>query len=294
MVLQEFIAAARGSRLASLLISGGRLVNVFTGEIYPADVAIYRDRIVGIGEGYSAHEIIDAKGALLLPGFIDGHVHIESSMCIPSQFARAVIPAGTTTVVADAHEIANVRGLDGLNFMLADSEQLPLEVYLMAPSCIPASPYETAGSRLKSDDLADLLAQRRVLGIGEMMDFPGVIHTDETVMSKLTLGARIIDGHAPALSGNALQAYATAGIMSDHECLTADEAREKLRLGMHLMIREGSLARNLLDLLPAITPMTQERCLFVTDDRHADDLLHHGHLNYAVKLAIAAGLDPVL
>ncbi len=291
---RDLISVARGVRAADLLIKGGRLVNVFTGEVYEADVAIRGDRIAGVGPGYVAKEVIEAEGALVMPGFLDGHVHIESSMCVPSQFARVVVPAGTTTVIVDAHEIANVRGLEGLAFMLDDSDGIPLDVYMMAPSCVPASPYESSGAVLKSNDLRAFLGERRVLGMGEMMNFPGVVHTDDEVMAKLALSATIIDGHAPALSGKELNAYVAARVMSDHECRTAQEAIEKLRLGMHLMIREGSLARNLVDLLPAVHGISQERCMFVTDDRHADDLMAHGHINYAVKLAIRNGMDPVL
>lgn len=291
---RDRINVARGAKPASLLLKGGRIVNVFTGEIQSADVAISGDRIAGIGPGYEADEVLDVAGALITPGFLDGHVHIESSMCVPSQFARVVVPAGTTTVIVDAHEIANVRGLEGLAFMLDDSDRIPLDVYMMAPSCVPASPYETSGAILSSHDLARFLRERRVLGMGEMMNFPGVVHTDDEVMAKLELLTDIVDGHAPALSGMDLNAYVSAGVMSDHECRTAAEALEKLRLGMHLMIREGSIARNLVDLLPAIGPFTQERCMFVTDDRHADDLVLHGHIDNALRLAIKQGLDPVL
>ncbi|MBM3270283.1 MAG: adenine deaminase [Candidatus Sericytochromatia bacterium] len=294
MARRDLIDCARGNRPADLLIRGGRIVNVLTGELHAADVAILGERIAGVGPGYEALETLDAGGALLLPGFLDGHVHIESSMCVPSQFARVVVPAGTTTVIVDAHEIANVRGLAGLAFMLADSEHIPLDVYMMAPSCVPASPYETSGAILGSQDLAKFLAEGRVLGMGEMMNFPGVVGADAEVMAKLALGTAIVDGHAPALTGKDLCAYVAAGVMSDHECRTADEAVEKLRLGMHVMIREGSLARNLVDLLPAINATNQERCMLVTDDRHADDLVAHGHINYAVKLAISHGLDPVV
>lgn len=294
MNLKHLIAVARGQEKADLLIRGARLVNVLTSEIYPADVAILGDRIIGIGPGYEAREVIEANGALIMPGFIDGHVHIESSMCVPSQFARVVVPHGTTTAIVDAHEIANVAGEEGLAFMLEDSQDLPLEVFMTAPSCVPASPYETAGAQLERKELERFLAQPRVLGLGEMMNFPGVLNADEGVLAKLELGGTVLDGHAPDLTGQDLCAYLAAGVRSDHECRSVEEAQEKLRLGMHIMVREGSLARNLVDLLPVLTPANQERCMFATDDRHADDLLHHGSVNFAVKEAISHGLDPLI
>ncbi|HEY9856387.1 MAG TPA: adenine deaminase [Stenomitos sp.] len=294
MDLQTLIAVARGDRPADLVIRGGRVVNVLSGEIYAADVALVGDRIAAVGTGYEGREVLDATGSLVMPGFMDGHVHIESSMCAPSQFAQAVVPHGTTTVIIDAHEIANVAGLPGLAFMLQDAEQLPLDVYLMLPSCVPASPFESAKTVLKSSDLGPMLADPRVLGMGEMMNFPGVLHRDPEVMAKLGFSNLLVDGHAPDLTGKDLCAYVAAGISSDHECRTVEEAMEKLRLGVHVMIREGSLARNLVDLLGAVTPASQERCMFVTDDRHADDLLQHGHIDHAVRKAIAHGMDPVL
>lgn len=294
MELTTLIAAARGDRPADLVIKGGHVVNVLTGEVYAADVAIIGDRIAGVGKGYEGREVLEAHGALIMPGFMDGHVHIESSMCSPSQFAQAVVPHGTTSVIIDAHEIANVCGLPGLAFMLDDAAHLPLDVYLMLPSCVPASPFESAKTILKSADLGPLLANPQVLGMGEMMNFPGVLHQDPEVMAKLGFANLLVDGHAPDLTGKDLCAYVAAGISSDHECRTVEEAMEKLRLGVHVMIREGSIARNLMDLLGAVTPTSQERCMFVTDDRHADDLLHHGHIDHAVRKAIANGLDPVL
>ncbi|HEY9898317.1 MAG TPA: adenine deaminase [Pantanalinema sp.] len=294
MELTTLIAAARGNHPADLVIRGGRVVNVLTGEVYAADVAIIGDRIAGVGSGYEGREVIDAAGALVMPGFLDGHVHIESSMCSPGQFAQAVVPHGTTCVIIDAHEIANVCGLPGLAFMLDDAARLPLDVYMMLPSCVPASPFESAKTVLKSTDLGPLLAKPQVLGMGEMMNFPGVLHQDPEVMAKLGFTNLLVDGHAPDLTGKDLCAYVAAGISSDHECRTVEEAMEKLRLGVHVMIREGSIARNLVDLLGAVTPTSQERCMFVTDDRHADDLLHHGHIDNAVRKAIAHGMDPVL
>lgn len=294
MDLTTLIAVARGDRPADLVIRGGHLVNVLSGEVYPADVAIVGDRIAAVGTGYQGREVIDATGRLVMPGFMDGHVHIESSMCTPSQFAQAVVPHGTTSVIIDAHEIANVCGVPGLAFMLDDAKGLPLDVYLMLPSCVPASPFESAKAILDSKDLGPLLAEPQVLGMGEMMNFPGVLGQDPEVMAKLGFANLLVDGHAPDLTGKDLNAYVAAGISSDHECRTVEEAMEKLRLGVHVMIREGSIARNLVDLLGAVTPTSQERCMFVTDDRHADDLLNHGHIDHAVRRAIAHGMDPVL
>lgn len=294
MELKTLIAVARAERPADLVIKGGRLVNVLTGEVYAADVAIVGDRIAGVGEGYEGLEVLEANGSLVMPGFMDGHVHVESSMCSPGQFAQAVLPHGTTSVIIDAHEIANVCGLPGLAYMLEDAEHSPLDMYLMLPSCVPASPFESAKSALASSDLGPLLAHAKVLGMGEMMNFPGVLAQDPEVMAKLGFADLLVDGHAPDLTGKDLCAYAAAGISSDHECRTVEEAREKLRMGIHVMIREGSIARNLVDLLGAVTPTSQERCMFVTDDRHADDLLQHGHIDHAVRKAIAHGMDPVL
>ncbi len=294
MDLQSLIAVARGERPADLVIRGGHVVNVLTGEVYPADVAIVDDRIAAVGAGYKGLAVIDATGRLVMPGFLDGHVHVESSMCTPSQFAQAVVPHGTTSVIIDAHEIANVCGVPGLAFMLDDAKGLPLDVYLMLPSCVPASPFESAKTILDSKDLGPLLAEPQVLGMGEMMNFPGVLQQDPEVMAKLGFANLLVDGHAPDLTGKDLNAYVAAGISSDHECRTVEEAREKLRLGVHVMIREGSVARNLVDLLGAVSPISQERCMFVTDDRHADDLVTHGHIDHAVRKAIAHGMDPVL
>mgnify|MGYP005845017783 CR=1 FL=1 len=294
MLREELIRVARGEAEADLVLKNARVVNVFSGDVHVADVAIARSLIAGVGE-YRAHNEIDLGGRYLAPGFIDGHVHIESSMVSVPEFGRAVVPHGTTTVVADPHEIANVLGLDGVRYILETSKYNPLSVFVMAPSCVPATSLETAGSRLTAEDLVPLLLDKWVIGLGEMMNYPGVLFSDPEVLAKLeAAGAKPIDGHAPDLAGKDLNAYVAAGVGSDHECTTAEEAREKLRAGMYIMIREGSTARNLRDLLPIVTRENARRCLFVTDDRHPSDLLGEGHIDSLVRQAIFQGLDPIL
>jgi adenine deaminase len=294
MLREELIRVARGEVEADLVLRNARLINVFSGDVYVTDVAIARSFIAGLGDYRSGHEI-DLEGRYLCPGFIDGHVHIESSMLSVPEFARAVVPRGTTTVVADPHEIANVLGLDGVRYILETSKYNPLSVYVMAPSCVPATTLETAGSRLSAEDIAPLLSDKWVLGLAEMMDYPGVLFREPAILAKIDAAAgRSVDGHAPGLSGKDLNAYAASGIGSDHECTTLEEAREKLRLGLHIMIRESSAARNLRDLLPLVTSENARRCLFVTDDRHPQDLLRQGHIDHLLREAVAAGLDPIL
>ena len=293
MELAELIKLARGEEKADLLLRNARVVNVFSHEIIETNVAIAGDRIVGLGD-YQARETIDLKGRCVCPGFIDGHVHIESSMVTPAEFARAVVPRGATSVVTDPHEIANVLGIEGIRYMLDSSEGLPLTVFVMAPSCVPATHLETSGAELLWNDLLPLLEHPRVLGLAEMMNFPGVIYRVPQVLDKIRAFAGYpLDGHAPGLSGKDLQAYVAAGIASDHECTALEEAREKLRLGMYVMIREGTQARNLKDLLPVVTPQNARRCLLVTDDRHPADLIDEGHIDSLVKMAIGQGLDPI-
>ncbi|MFN2166133.1 MAG: adenine deaminase, partial [Anaerolineae bacterium] len=249
--------------------------------------------VVGFGD-YPARQVVDLGGKYLCPGFIDAHVHLESSMVQPAEFARAVVPHGTTAVVCDPHEIANVLGLAGVRYILDASEGLPLSVYVMAPSCVPATHMETAGAELSAADLETLWSHERVIGLAEMMNFPGVLFRAPDVLAKLrSAGDRPIDGHAPGLSGLDLNAYVAAGIRSDHECTTLDEAREKLRRGMHILIREGTTARNLHPLLPLVTPANARLCSFCTDDRHPDTLLSEGHIDDVVRQAIAWGLEPV-
>ncbi len=293
MRLEDLIQVARGEVEADLLLKNARVVNVFSGNIHKADVAIHRTRIVGLGD-YRAREVIDLQGQYLCPGFIDGHVHIESSMLPVSEFARVVVPQGTTSIVSDPHEISNVLGLDGIRYILESSKYNPLSVYIMLPSCVPATEMETAGSKLTAEDLAAMWRSDWVLGLGEVMNYPGVIFRDWEVLNKIKVaGDRPIDGHAPGLSGRDLCAYVAAGIRSDHEATTAEEAREKLQLGMHIMIREGTTARDLEALLPVVTPSNSSRCMFVSDDRHLPDLLNEGHMNFVIRKAIHLGLDPM-
>ncbi len=291
--LPEIIRAARGTIPVDLLLENARVVNVFTGEILESSVAVHRGRVVGFG-AREARETLDLGGRHLAPGLIDGHMHLESSMVTPGEFAHAVVPRGTTTVVADPHELANVCGLDGIDYVLRGNEVSPLDIRVMLPSCVPATSMESAGARLTAEDLAPALQHPMVLGLGEVMDFPGVVAADEQTLAKLRVAAgRPLDGHAPGLSGRDLHAYVAAGIGSDHECTTSAEALEKLRLGMRLMLREGSVTRDLEALLPAVTSETARRCILVTDDREPEDLLGEGHMDFLVRKAVRLGLDPV-
>ena len=295
--LEDLIAVARKERPAELVIKNAGVFNAFTGEFTNGDVAVQGGYIAGIGQ-YEGTRERDASGAYLIPGFIDSHVHLESAMASPAEYARVVVPHGTSAVVVDPHEIANVAGADGLAYILEATENLPLTVYVMLPSCVPASPLEWGGARLTAADLAPFLAHPRVLGLGEMMNFPGVLNAAPEVMAKLRLALDTgegrsahlrIDGHSPGLAGADLQAYAAAGISSDHECSTLAEAKERLALGMAVMLRQGTAAKNLLDLLPAVTEHTAPLCLLATDDIHLSDLMSEGHINYLVKLAAADG-----
>jgi len=291
--LREFITAARGGVEADLLLRGGRVVNVFTHEIVETAVALRGDRIVGLGE-LPAREVIDLDGRYVCPGLIDAHVHIEISMLPPHRFADAVLPHGVTSVVCDPHEIANVLGAQGVHYMLDVSEGLDLSVFVMAPSCVPTSSMETSGAALGAEDLVALGDHPRVLGLAEMMNFPGVLAGSGDVLDKLRgFAGRPLDGHVPGLTGPDLQAYAGTGISSDHESVAAEEAREKLRLGMTVFLREASNARNLIDLLPAVDEHTARRCAFATDDRVPGELLRDGSIDSLVRLAIRGGLDPV-
>ena len=294
MCLSETIKIARGEEKADLLLKNGKIINVFSGEIYATDVAIYKDKIVGLGKGYDANKIIDISNNFLCPGFIDGHIHLESSMVKVSEFANTVVPLGTTSVIIDPHEIANVLGLEGIRYMLESSKYAPLNVFMMLPSCVPASPLGTSGANLGVNDLYPLLDEKWVLGLGEMMNFPGVLKRDPEVLNKIIVSTdKCIDGHAPNLSGRDLCAYISAQIRSDHECTTVEEAQEKLRLGMYIMLREGSVTRNLNDLLPLVSLENSRRCFFCCDDRHPKDLIEEGHINYIINTAIKGGIDPV-
>jgi adenine deaminase len=294
MELRRLLAVARGEEPCDLLLENARLVNVFTGEVYETAVAISRSRVAGLGAGYRAKKVIDLDGRYLAPGLIDAHVHIESSMVPPEEFARVVLPLGVTTVVADPHEMANVRGIEGIRFMLASARRSPLSFFFNAPSCVPASHMETSGARLGISDLALLLGEPDVIGLAEVMNFPGVVQGEEEVLEKLKVfEGRVVDGHCPRLSGLPLNAYAAAGIGSDHECAEIEEAREKLRLGMTVFIREGTAARNLRRLAPLVTGENERRLCLCTDDRHCLDLLEEGSIDYLLRLAIGEGVDPV-
>jgi adenine deaminase len=296
--LPRALAAARGDEPADLLLRNARLVNVMSGEVHPADIAVAEGVILGWDPPGSspraARRTIDLEGRFVAPGFLDAHVHIESSMVPPGEFARAVVPRGVTTVVTDPHEIGNVLGLDGIRFMLREAEQAPLDVWVNAPSCVPATHLETSGARLEADDLAALLAEPRVLGLAEMMNFPGVITADPGVLAKLgAFRGRPLDGHCPALTGRALHAYATAGIRNDHEATTVEEAREKLRAGLTIFLREATNARNLRTLLPLVSAVTERHLCLCTDDRQPADLLGEGSIDHLIRIAVAEGIDPV-
>jgi adenine deaminase len=297
--LQRRIQVARGLEPADLVLRNTRLVNVCSGECYPADVAIADGLIVGVsvpGESYHGHEERDVQGRWLAPGLIDGHMHIESTMLVLAEFTRIVTPRGITAVMLDPHEFANVLGVEGIRYVLESGRGLPLSAYVMLSSCVPASSYESPYRVLMADDLLPLLEDERVLGLAEMMNMPGVLNADEQVLAKITATQQhklVVDGHAPGLTGPDLCAYAAAGIMSDHECTTLEEARQRIRLGMWLMIREGSAACNLDALLPLVKELHPPRIFFVTDDRDPLDLTTRGHIDSMVRRAIELGLDAV-
>lgn len=292
--LEEIIKVNTEEIQADLVLKNAKLVNVLSEEIYETDIAIKDGKVAGISKGYKGEKEIDLKGAYASPSFIDGHVHIESGMLLPSEFAKLVIPSGTTTVVADPHEIANVMGLQGISFMREATKDLPLDVYIMLPSCVPATRLETSGVDLNCYDLALLIDAPWVLGIAEMMNFPGVINCDKEVLSKIKLGLdkqKRVDGHAPGLSGKGLNAYVASGIASDHECTTPQEAIEKIRLGMYIMIREATGARDLEPLIPVLKEYNTRKCIFVTDDRHPKHLKKH--ISNMVEKAVEMGVDPI-
>jgi adenine deaminase len=290
--LQRRLAVARGDEPADLVVRGGRVLSVFTREWLEVDVAVVDGFVAGLGS-YEGSESLDVSGSYVVPGFIDSHMHLETVKLMVDEFARLVLPLGTTAVVADPHEIANVLGVDGVHWLLDASAGLQLDVYFMAPSCVPASPFESPRRALTLGDLESLMRRRRVLGLGEMMNFPGVIDGSEAELAKLRLdGAQHVDGHAPGVLGPQLQAYAAAGIYSDHEALTVDEGRERLRAGMWLLIREASMARNLHALLPLVAEYGTGRIAFCTDDRDPEDIADSGHINGMVREAVAAGIAP--
>jgi adenine deaminase len=292
--LEKLISVARGEVPADLLLSNARIVNTFTAEIEKGNVAICEGYIAGIGDYHRAKQTIDLEGKYLAPGLINGHIHIESSFLSIAEYARAVVPRGTSAIVTDLHEIANVAGLRGIRYLMDCARGLPLDCYFMAPSCVPATNLETSGAQLGAKELQTALKWKTVIGLGELMNFPGILMRDEEVLKKIRLArGKVIDGHAPGVSGNDLNAYLSAGASSDHESTAIDEGREKLRRGMYLMIREGSSEKNLDELLPLVTDKTYKRCVFVTDDRTCADLLREGDIDAVVRKAIARGLDPV-
>jgi adenine deaminase len=293
-ILRERIRAARGEIPPDLVLKSGKVVDVFCGEIREGDVAVHQGGIVGVGPGYSGRKEVDCRGRWIVPGFIDGHLHIESSMVLPSGLAAALAPWGTAAIVADPHEIANVMGLDGVRLMLEDSRSTPVDVFFMAPSCVPATHLESSGAGLPASELKSLMKQPRILGLAEMMNYPGVLAGADEVLEKIVLFRdKVIDGHAPGLGGRDLQAYLTAGIRSDHETTDRKSGMEKVSQGMMLMIREGTSARNLEELVPLVSDRNFWRFCFVSDDLHPRDILERGHLNFMVRKAVQLGLDPV-
>ena len=291
--IQQKLGIARGEQPAELLFKNARLVNVLSGEIHPANVAVDDGRVIGIGD-YRARRVIDLRGSYLAPSLIDGHFHVESSMLTAPEFARAVVPHGTGAVVIDPHEYANVLGLDGIRYVLESSKKLPLDFFIMLPSCVPATPLETAGARITADDLRLMIGDDRIAGVGEMMNFPGVFLGTKSELAKIDAGkGKCVDGHAPGLRGKNLNAYVLAGVRSDHESVEVGEARDKLRLGMHILLREGSTERNLAHLLPLINSHNAQNCSFATDDKLAGDLVDEGHIDHCVRKAIRLGLPPI-
>ncbi len=293
-VTEAFMRVARGERPADLVLHNARVVNVFTRDVEQASVSIAKGFVVHVGDASEAHETIDLQGAYLAPGLIDAHMHVESTMLLPREFARLALPHGTTGVILDPHEIANVLGIEGIRFLMDDAQGLPMNIRFAASSCVPSCGLENSGALLDASDLEPLFESEDVVALAEMMNFPGVIHGDPGVLEKVRLGLtkRLVDGHCPGLRGRPLQAYIAAGISSDHECTTLEEAREKFQRGMRIYIRQGSAARNLEALLPLVTEANAHRFSFCTDDRHPADLRDEGHIDNIVRIAIQGGLKP--
>lgn len=293
---QRLIAVAAGREKADLVLKNAKYLNVFSNEFLCGDIAVANGLIAGVGK-YDGKTEIDVSGKLVLPGFIDAHIHLESSMVTPAEFAKAVVAHGTTTVITDPHEIANVMGIDGVEYMIQASQNLPIDVHFMMPSCVPATEIDESGAELDCKDIDLYLDNKKVLGLAEMMNYVGVINGDKNVLSKIVTSQahhKKIDGHAPELSGNDLNAYIAAGVYSDHECSTFENALEKLRKGQFIMIREGTAAHNLKALMPLLTQQYYSRCMFATDDKHPSDLLYGGHIDYIVKQALKNGADPIV
>lgn len=293
---QRLIAVAAGREKADLVLKNAKYLNVFSNEFLSGDIAVSNGLIAGVGK-YDGKTEIDVSGKLVLPGFIDAHIHLESSMVTPAEFAKAVVAHGTTTVITDPHEITNVMGIDGVEYMIQASQNLPIDVHFMMPSCVPATEIDESGAELDCKDIDLYLDNKKVLGLAEMMNYVGVINGDKNVLSKIVTSQahhKKIDGHAPELSGNDLNAYIAAGVYSDHECSTFENALEKLRKGQFIMIREGTAAHNLKALMPLLTQQYYSRCMFATDDKHPSDLLYGGHIDYIVKQALKNGADPIV
>lgn len=293
---QRLIAVAAGREKADLVLKNAKYLNVFSNEFLSGDIAVANGLIAGVGK-YDGKTEIDVSGKLVLPGFIDAHIHLESSMVTPAEFAKAVVAHGTTTVITDPHEITNVMGIDGVEYMIQASQNLPIDVHFMMPSCVPATEIDESGAELDCKDIDLYLDNKKVLGLAEMMNYVGVINGDKNVLSKIVTSQahhKKIDGHAPELSGNDLNAYIAAGVYSDHECSTFENALEKLRKGQFIMIREGTAAHNLKALMPLLTQQYYSRCMFATDDKHPNDLLYGGHIDYIVKQALKNGADPIV
>lgn len=293
---QRIIAVAAGREKADLVLKNAKYLNVFSNEFLCGDIAVANGLIAGVGK-YDGKTEIDVSRKLVLPGFIDAHIHLESSMVTPAEFAKAVVAHGTTTVITDPHEITNVMGIDGVEYMIQASQNLPIDVHFMMPSCVPATEIDESGAELDCKDIDLYLDNKKVLGLAEMMNYVGVINGDKNVLSKIVTSQahhKKIDGHAPELSGNALNAYIAAGVYSDHECSTFENALEKLRKGQFIMIREGTAAHNLKALMPLLTQQYYSRCMFATDDKHPSDLLYGGHIDYIVKQALKNGADPIV
>lgn len=293
---QRLIAVAAGREKADLVLKNAKYLNVFSNEFLCGDIAVANGLIAGVGK-YDGKTEIDVSGKLVLPGFIDAHIHLESSMVTPAEFAKAVVAHGTTTVITDPHEITNVMGIDGVEYMIQASQNLPIDVHFMMPSCVPATEIDESGAELDCKDIDLYLDNKKVLGLAEMMNYVGVINGDKNVLSKIVTSQahhKKIDGHAPELSGNDLNSYIAAGVYSDHECSTFENALEKLRKGQFIMIREGTAAHNLKALMPLLTQQYYSRCMFATDDKHPSDLLYGGHIDYIVKQALKNGADPIV
>ncbi len=290
--MDSLISVAGGECPADLLLTNANLINVFTGAVEPCNVAVYGNRIAGIGYYTKAKKVLDIDGQFLAPGFIDGHVHLESSFLDPHQYAKAVVPHGTLSIITDLHEIANVTGTRGMKYVLNSVRRLPLDVFLMAPSCVPATHLETSGARLDAADLAPVMRWQRCIGLGEMMNYPGVLARDKEILAKLALAeGKPVDGHCPSLRGENLSAYIAAGIKSDHESISLEEAQEKLQQGMYVMIREGTAEKNLEALLPLVTDRTMRRCMLVVDDRTCVDIYRDGDIDAVIRKAVRHGLS---